>query len=103
MKESEKRLARVIHGEKAGPGEVARLTVESDAPAFARRLSRPRWRVETVNGQLADRYRVKRLWARDLWHLCHRLIRKALCHTFAVWLNVTTGLAPLRFADLLGT
>jgi hypothetical protein len=70
-------------------------------PARSRQLSRPRWRVETVNGQLADRYRVKRLWARDLWHLCHRVIRKILCHTVAVWLNVSAGLPPLRFADLL--
>jgi hypothetical protein len=70
-------------------------------PARSRRLSGPRWRVETVNGQLADRYRAKRLWARDLWHLCHRMIRKILCHTVAVWLNITTGLLPLRFADLL--
>ncbi len=70
-------------------------------PARSRRLSGPRWRVATVNGQLTDRYRVKRLWARDLWHLCHRVIRKILCHTVAVWLNVTAGLPPLRFADLL--
>ncbi len=72
-------------------------------PARSRRLSGPRWRVETVNGQLADRHRVKRVWARDLWHLCHRVIRKVLSHTVAVWLNVTAGLPPLRFADLLAT
>lgn len=70
-------------------------------PARSRRLSRPRWRIETVNGQLADRYQSKRLWARDLWHLCHRIIRKALCHTVAVWLNRMAGLPTLRFADLL--
>jgi hypothetical protein len=70
-------------------------------PARSRRLSRPRWRVETVNGPLADRYRVKRVWARDLWQLCHRVIRKVLCHTVAVWLNVAAGREPLRFADLL--
>jgi len=70
-------------------------------PARSRRLSGPRWRVETVNGQLADRYRAKRVWARDLWHLCHRVIRKALSHTVAVCLSVTAGLPPLRFADLL--
>ena len=70
-------------------------------PGRSRRLRGPRWRVETVNGQLAGRYWAKRLWARDLWHLCHRLIRKILSHTVAVWLNVIAGLAPLRFADLL--
>jgi Transposase DDE domain len=70
-------------------------------PARSRRLSRPRWRVETVNGQLAGRYAAKRLRARDLWHLCHRVIRKVLSHTVAIWLNVTAGLPPLRFADLV--
>jgi hypothetical protein len=57
--------------------------------------------VETVNCQLTDRYRAKRVWARNLWHLCHRVIRKAHSHTVAVWLNMTAGLPPLPFADLL--
>ena len=61
-------------------------------PARSQRLSGPRWRVETVQGQLTDRYRVKRVWARDLWHLCHRVIRKVLSHTVAIWLNVAEGL-----------
>jgi hypothetical protein len=54
-----------------------------------------------VNGQLADRYRIKRVWARDLWHLPHRVGRKILSHTVAIWLNFDAGRAPLRFADLL--
>jgi hypothetical protein len=70
-------------------------------PSRSRRLSRPRWGVETVNGQRADRGRVKRVSARDLGHLGHRLIRKVLSHTAAVWRDVTAGLPPLRFADLL--
>lgn len=69
-------------------------------PARSRRLGRPRWRVETVNSQLAGRYSAKRIWARDLWHLCHRLIRKVLSHTVAVWVNVNAGLPPLQFAAL---
>jgi len=70
-------------------------------PARSRRLGRARWRVETVNGQLAGRYSVKRVWARDLWHLCHRVIRKVLSHTVAIWVSVSTGHQPLRFDDLL--
>jgi Transposase DDE domain len=70
-------------------------------PARSRRLSRRRWRVETVNSQLAGRYNAKRIWARDLWHLCHRLIRKILSHTVAVWLNVATGQPSLRLAALV--
>jgi hypothetical protein len=67
-------------------------------PARSRQLSRPRWRVETVGSQLTERYRVKRVWSRDLWHLCHRVIRKVLSHTVAVWLNITAGLELLRFS-----
>jgi len=70
-------------------------------PARSRRLGGPRWRVETVNSQLAGRYNAKRIWARDQWHLCHRLIRKILSHTVAVWLNVATGRPPLQLAALV--
>jgi DDE family transposase len=69
-------------------------------PARSRRLSAVRYRVETVNGQLAERYGVKRTWAKDLWHLCHRVIRKVLSHTVAVVLNVCAGHQPLRFDAL---
>jgi Transposase DDE domain len=77
-----------------------RIRAKDPEPARTRRLSKVRWKVETVNGQLADRYRGKRVWARDLWHLCHRLIRKILSHTVAVWLSVNAGYPPLRFAAL---
>jgi hypothetical protein len=67
-------------------------------PQRSRQLSGPRWRIETVGSQLTERYRLKRVWARDLWHLCHRLIRKVLSHTMAVWLNSAAGLEPLPFS-----
>lgn len=70
-------------------------------PARSRRLSRQRWLIETVQGQLAERYNIKRAWARDLWHLCHRIIRKILSHTVAVWVNVTQGHQPLQLERLL--
>jgi hypothetical protein len=64
------------------------------------KLASARYRIETVNGQLAERYRIKRTWARDLWHLCHRLIRKVLSHTVMVWVAVTHGIPPLTFSRL---
>jgi hypothetical protein len=70
-------------------------------PARSRRLSAVRYRVEAVNGQLAERYGVKRTWAKDLWHLCHRIIRKVLSHTVMVWLAVQARVAPLSFDRLL--
>lgn len=70
-------------------------------PARSARLRAARWIIETVFGQLAERFGIKRVRARDLWHLCHRVIRKVLGHTVAVWLGVVEGRRPLRFAQLL--
>jgi hypothetical protein len=63
-------------------------------------LSRWRYRIDTIFGQLVDRTHLKRVWARDLWHLCHRLLRKVLMHTVAVWTTTQQDLPPLRFAAL---
>jgi hypothetical protein len=69
-------------------------------PAYAARLSSVRYRIETVGSQLAGRYSVKRTWAKDLWHLCHRVIRKVLSHTAMVLLAVRAGHRPLRLSAL---
>jgi Transposase DDE domain len=69
-------------------------------PARSSRLASVRYRVETVGGQLAGRYQVKRTWAKDLWHLCHRVIRKVLSHTVLVLLTARAGHAPLSFHRL---
>lgn len=68
----------------------------------------PRWliqtrrRVETVIGQLTERFHAKRVWARDAWHLCSRWLRRVLSHTLAVLLCQRIGLdSPLRFAELI--
>jgi hypothetical protein len=65
-------------------------------------LASVRYRIETANGQLAGRFNVKRTWARDLWHLCHRVVRKILSHTALVWLCFHAGLPPLSFDRLIG-
>jgi hypothetical protein len=66
-------------------------------------LTGKRRRVETVIGQLTGRYQLKRVWARDAWHLWSRWQRKLLSHTLAVYLCQQHGLAPQHFADLLTT
>jgi hypothetical protein len=68
--------------------------------ARSARLSAVRYRLETVNGQLAERYHIKRTWAKDRWHLCHRLIRKILSHTVMIWVAVHAGIAPLSLDRL---
>jgi hypothetical protein len=64
-------------------------------------LGRIRRIVETTIGELVERYHIKRTWARDLWHLCHRLIRKLLSHTVGVWLNAQLGRPLLQLAGLV--
>jgi hypothetical protein len=67
----------------------------------------PRWlvqkrrRIETVISQMTERYRAKRIWARDRWHLTSRWLRKVLSHTMAVYFCQQVGLSPLRFAELI--
>jgi hypothetical protein len=70
-------------------------------PQLSKQLRRLHWLIETVNGQLAGRFQAKRTWAKDLWHLCSRVLRKVLSHTVAAWVNVTQGRRPLDFAAIL--
>jgi hypothetical protein len=50
-------------------------------------LGQVRYRIDTVFGQLTDRCKLKRVWARDVWHLRNRILRVLLMHTLCVWLN----------------
>jgi hypothetical protein len=68
--------------------------------ARSARLSAVRYRIEASNGQLAERYGVKRTWAKDLWHLCHRLIRAILSHTALALINLRAGHSPLQLDAL---
>ncbi len=77
--------------------------VKDPGPRLSRRLTQARRRIETVIGQLVERYHAKRVWARDAWHLWSRWQRKLLSHTLAVYLCQQTGLGSLRFADLLSS
>ena len=70
-------------------------------PARSRTITSIRYRIETVFGQLCERLSIKRVWARDLWHLSSRLLRKVLAHTLMVVLNRAQGNDPLRLAQLL--
>ena len=70
-------------------------------PLGSHRLTRVRWRIETVASQFVERYHLKRIWARDAWHLTSRVLRKVLSHTIAVFLCLERDLQPLQFAQLL--
>ncbi len=65
------------------------------APSWSAVLGRVHYRIDTAFEQLTDRCQAKRLWARDLWHLRHRLLRMAQVHTLCVLFNLQDQL--LRF------
>jgi hypothetical protein len=46
-------------------------------------------------------FAVERIRAHDLWHYQHRLIRKVLAHTVAVFLNLQMGRQPLDLDGLV--
>jgi hypothetical protein len=70
-------------------------------PRGSKRLTRIRWRIETVAAQFVERFHLKRLWARDAWHLTSRMLRKLLSHSIAVFLCLERGSPPLSFAQLV--
>jgi hypothetical protein len=91
--------------------ELACMGVELLAPYSSKKreptpkrsalLSRLRYRIDTVFSQLTERYSIKRVWARDLWHLASRLLRKVLSHTVAFLFNHQLGNRPLQLSKLL--
>ena len=64
-------------------------------------LKHKRYRIETVFGQLVERFQAKQVWARDAWHFCSRWLRRILSHTFAIYLCQQNGISSLRFAELV--
>lgn len=69
-------------------------------PAWVKLLMRTRRLIETVIGQLVERFSIEKVWARDRWHLTSRLNRKLLAHTVCRWLN-RRSTEPLQFEQLV--
>ncbi|WP_374229001.1 transposase [Ktedonobacter sp. SOSP1-52] len=67
----------------------------------SRVLGRVRYLIDTVFGQLTSRCQIKRVWARDLWHLRNRLLRCVLLHTLCFWLNQQDQAPYLQFERLV--
>ncbi len=63
-------------------------------------LVKTRRLVETVIGQLSNRFHLQTVKARDLWHLTNRINRKLLAHTIAFWINRSSS-HPLRFEQII--
>jgi len=79
-----------------------RKNMEDPRPKpYVKQLMRVRRLVETVIGQLADRFNIEKVWARDCWHLANRFIRKLLAHTMGAFLNKLVGNQLLHFEELV--
>lgn len=63
-------------------------------------LLRVRRLIETVIGQLVERFKIEKVWARDMWHLTSRINRKLLAHTLCYWLNRNNP-SPLELDHLV--
>jgi hypothetical protein len=57
--------------------------------------------IETVGSQLCHDLHVKKIWARDVWHLANRICRKILAHTFGVMFCLREKLSPLSLKKLV--
>ena len=91
---------------EGGPMLVARFkrkgkTEVERGLVWPRWLSARRQKIETVFGQLVERYAMKVVWARDTWHFASRFVRKILSHTMAALFCRREGVSPTRFSELL--
>jgi hypothetical protein len=57
--------------------------------------------IVSVIGQLAERFRIEKVRARDLWHQTSRFWRKLLAHTICIKINLEMGNEPLQFENLI--
>lgn len=57
--------------------------------------------IETVIGQLTERFHIEKVRARDTWHQFSRFWRKLLAHTISVKLSVGIDNEPLQFEYLI--
>jgi len=57
--------------------------------------------IETVIGQLTERFNIEKVRARKMWYFTNRIARKILAHTICVLINKQRGNPPLQFELLL--
>ena len=79
-----------------------RDNMKDDRPkSFLKWVVGTRRLIETVIGQLTERFHIEKVWARDLWHQCSRFWRKLLAHTVSIRLNLHANKDPLQFEALV--
>lgn len=75
-----------------------RVNMQDDRPKpLVKVMMNIRRKIETVIGQLVDRFHIQSIRAKDLWHLSVKIGRKILAHTFAFFIGDS-----LEFDRILG-
>lgn len=69
---------------------------EREPPEMRKLFVGTRRLVETVIGQLTDRFRIEKVRARKLWYFTNRIVRKILAHTVCVFINKMIGNPALQ-------
>jgi hypothetical protein len=79
-----------------------RGNMKDDRPKeFVKMINDKRRLVETVIGQLSERFNIEKVRARDMWHLTVRIGRKLLAHTINCFINYTLGNSILQFEKIV--
>jgi len=79
-----------------------RDNMKDDRPkSFLKWIVGSRRLIETVIGQLTERFKIEKVRARDLWHQFSRFWRKLLAHTVCIRLSIDLGHEPLQFEHLV--
>jgi hypothetical protein len=74
---------------------------ETRPKGFLNWMKSKRRLIETVIGQLTDRFHIEKVRARDLWHAASRFWRKLLAHTVCIKINLDECNEPLQFEKLI--
>lgn len=74
---------------------------DSEAPLYRKYLKNTRRRIETVIGQLVERFSISKIRARDKWHLTNRIVRKILSHTVGILLLREMGNNSMALDSIL--
>ncbi|MDR2682188.1 MAG: IS982 family transposase, partial [Holosporaceae bacterium] len=57
---------------------------------FINQIMNVRRKIETVIGQLTERFNIQKIKAKDTWHLLSKIRRKICSHTIAVFIGGST-------------
>jgi IS5 family transposase len=68
---------------------------ETRSKYFVNKLMNIRRKIETVIGQLTDRFKIQSIRSKNIWHLISKIQRKLCSHTFAFILNGNTKFQKL--------